>query len=219
MEPVKIDFEAMFPGLEHHGICYVFHMCRLRDIPSQTRLIEYESIENVTDLVNYTNTEIDTMANRSSKRTPNNTSVQMALVRTKVLKAITHWVCKKLHKGVNCDLHELNQELIHDLIREINEKAGKKDADSKLYYPDPFSAINYKNWIKKVENYLDSRTGKSGVPLSYVICPAADATDEYTCAMWAALFETQKYHADNREAYHLFKDLLVKSITKSDFME
>jgi hypothetical protein len=215
MEPAEIDFEAMFPGLEHHGIRYVFHMCGLRDVPSQTRLIEYEGIENVTDLANYTDAEIDTMADRNSKRTPNNTRVQMGLARTKALKAITHWVRKKLREGVDCDLQELNQELIGDLIREINEKSGKKDADSKLYYPDPFSATDYKNWIKKVENYLDSRTGKSGVPLSYVIRPAgvnpADATDEYTRTMWAASFETQQYRADNREVYHLFKDLLTKT--------
>jgi hypothetical protein len=49
MEPAEIDFEAMFPGLEHQGIRYVFHMCGLRDIPSQTRLIEFEGIEQVTD--------------------------------------------------------------------------------------------------------------------------------------------------------------------------
>ena len=63
-----------------------------------------------------------------------------------------------------------------------------------MYYPDAFTENDYKNWIKKVENYLDSRTGKSGVPLSYVIRPAnadpAHAPDEYTCAMWAASFAT-----------------------------
>jgi hypothetical protein len=215
MEPAEIDFEAMFPGLEHQGIRYVFHMCGLRDIPSQTRLIEFEGIEQVTDLANYTDSEIDTMADRNSKRTPNNTRVQMGLARTKALKAITHWVRKKLREGIDCNLHELNQPLIHELIREINETAGKKDSDSKLYYPDAFTASDYKNWIKKVENYLDSRTGKSGVPLSYVIRPSgvnpADAPDEYTRTMWAASLETAQFRADNREVYHLFKDLLTKT--------
>ena len=215
MEPAEINFEAMFPGLEHQGIRYVFHMCGLRDIPSQTRLIEFEGIEQVTDLANYTDSEIDTMADRNSNRTPNNTRVQMGLARTKALKAITHWVRKKLREGVDCDLRELNQPLIHELIREINEKASKKDSDSKLYYPDAFTASDYKNWITKVENYLDSRTGKSGVPLSYVVRPVgvdpAEAPDEYTRAMWAASLETAQFRADNREVYHLFKDLLTKT--------
>ena len=54
------------------------------------------------------------MADRNSKRTPNNTRVQMGLARTKALKAISHWVCKKLRDGVECDLRELNQEMIGD---------------------------------------------------------------------------------------------------------
>jgi hypothetical protein len=105
--------------------------------------------------------------------------------------------------------------MIAQLITEINAASGRRDADSKLYYPDSFVASDYKNWIKKVENYLDSRTGKSGVPLSYVIRPAiadpAEAPDEYTRVMWAASFATPQYRDDNREVYHLFKDLLTKT--------
>ena len=64
---------------------YVLRMCGLRDLPSQTRLIEFEGIENVQDLANYTDAQIDTMADRNSKRTPVGTRVQMGLARTKAL--------------------------------------------------------------------------------------------------------------------------------------
>jgi hypothetical protein len=216
MEPIaNIDFEGMFPDLNHHGFRYVLHVCGLRELPAQTRLIDFEGIENVEDLANYTDAEIDAMADRNSKRSPANLRVNMGLARTKSLKAITHWVRKKLREGSPCDLHELTPPLIAELIGEINAKAAKKDSDTKLYYPDTFTANDYKNWIKKVENYLDSRTGKSGVPLSYVIRPVdvdpASAPDEYTRTMWAASFETPQYREDNREVYHLFKDLLTKT--------
>ena len=96
----------------------------------------------------------------------------------------------------------------------MTAQAAKRDGDSKLYYPEAFVATDYKNWIKKVENYLDSRTGKSGVPLSYVIRPARvdplEAPDEYTRAIWAASFDTPQFRDNNREVYHLFKDLLTK---------
>lgn len=50
---------------------------------------------------------------------------------------------------------------------------------------------------KKVENYLDARTGKSGVPLNCVICAAkvdpVDAPDKYTRVSWATFFETQYF--------------------------
>ena len=137
----------------------------------------------------------------------------MGLARTKALKAITLWVRKKVREGAECDLHELSPAVIGELIREIG--MPKKDADTKLYYPDAFTANDYKNWIKKVENYLDARIGKAGVPLSYVIRAAdanpLEAPDEYTRALWAASFETHHYTEDNREVYHLFKDLLTKT--------
>ena len=130
------------------------------------------------------------MADCNSKRTPANTWIQFGLARTKTLKAIAHWVRKKSREGVNCDLRELTPEYIAELILEMNAEAGKDRADLKLYYPDAFTANDYKNWIKKVTNYLDSRAGKAGVSLSYVIRPADanpdDAPDEYTRALWAA---------------------------------
>jgi hypothetical protein len=215
MDLIPVDLDVMFPGLEHQGIRYVLHVCGLRDVPSQSRLIEFEGIENVQDLANYTDAELDLMADRNSKRTPINTRVQMGLARTKALKAITHWVRKKLREGSDCNPLELNPAMIADLINEMNAAKGKKDADAKLYYPDSFTSNDYRNWIKKVENYLDARTGKSGVPLSYVIRPEgvdpAAAPDEYTRTLWAASFNTQFYRDDNREVYHLFKDLLTKT--------
>jgi hypothetical protein len=89
-------------------------------------------------------------------------------------------------------------------------------ADAKLNHPDPFTFTDYKNWVKKVENYLDALTGKAGVPLSYVIRPVdADpfnAPDKYTMAKWLFPFTaTQQYTEDNREVCHLFKDLLTKT--------
>jgi hypothetical protein len=61
---------------------------------------------------------------------------------------------------------------------------SSKVSDSKLYYTNAFTASDNKNWIKNVSNCMDSRKGKSGMPLSYVICPAddnpMDAQDEYT---------------------------------------
>ena len=213
--PVIVNLNQLFPEMEHQPMRYVLHVCGLRDIPSQTRLIEYEGLETIKELANYTDSELDTMADRNSKRTPTNTCIQMGLARTKKLKAVKYWITKKLREGAPCDLFELNDAFIADLIREMSIAKDDKATDSKLYYPEAFNASDYKNWIKKVTNYLDSRKGKAGVPLSYVIRPADanpnNATDEYTRTLWAASFETPQYIEDNRVVYHLFKDLVTKT--------
>jgi hypothetical protein len=137
MEPIAdIDFEGMFPDLDHHGFRYVLHVSGLRELPAQTCLINFEGIENVEDLASYTDAEIDAMADRNSKRSPANLRLNMGLARTKSLKTFTHWVRKKIREGSPCDLRELTQPLIAELIGEINAKAAKKDSDTKLYYPD-----------------------------------------------------------------------------------
>jgi hypothetical protein len=213
--PAVLFLDEMFPDLEHQSMHYVLHVCGLRDIPSQTRLIEYEGLETVEELANYTDSELDSMADRNSKRSPAPTRVQMGLARTKKLKAVKFWVNKKLRENVPCDLTELTDGFIGDLIKEMALTKSDKASDSKLYYPDAFNASDYQNWIKKVSNYLDSRKGKAGVPLSYVIRPADvdpdEAQDEYTRALWAASFHTSQFKDDNREVYHLFKDLLTKT--------
>ena len=213
--PVAVDLNAMFPELEHQQMRFILHVCGLRDIPSQTRLIEFEGLESVEELANYTDAELDTMADRNSKRTPAPLRVQMGLSRTKKLKAVKFWVNKKLRENSPLDLVELNDEMMVKLIREMSVAKTGKESDSKLYYPEAFNAADYKNWIKKVSNYLDSRKGKAGVPLSYVTRPADvnpdDAPDEYTRALWAVSFDTEEYREDNREVYHLFKDLLTKT--------
>jgi hypothetical protein len=146
-----INLMALFPaGLANHGIRYVFHMSHVWVEGSffPNMLIEMEGIENVEDLAHYTDSEIDLMADCNSKQMPVATRVQMGLTRTKALEAIAHWVRKKAREGTTCDLRELTPDLIIELIADVNAKAGKKDVNSKLFYPDTFTSN--KNWIKKV---------------------------------------------------------------------
>ena len=64
-----------------------------------------------------------------------------------------------MSKGGQYDLSELTARTINFLIREM--KAAKEKR----------VAAEYKNWIKKVKNYLDSHLGKAGIRLSYFVCP------------------------------------------------
>jgi hypothetical protein len=125
-----INFDAMFPCVGRHGISYVLHKCGITDLAAQTRLIEYKGIEAVDgSLASFTDAEIDTMADRNSKRTPVATHVQFGMARTKMLKAITHWVRKKIREGSDCDRQELTQVLISELILEVNANVGKNESE------------------------------------------------------------------------------------------
>jgi len=62
--------------------------------------------------------------------------VERGLAQTKALMAITHWVHKQFRDGVECNLHKLTPPTIADLINMLNASKGKKDSDSKPFYPD-----------------------------------------------------------------------------------
>jgi hypothetical protein len=138
--PVIVDLEAMFPGLEHQPIRFVFHVCGLRDIPSQTRLIEYEGLETVEELANYTDSELDSMADRNSKRSPAATRVLMGLARTKKLKAVKFWVNKKLREDAPCDLMELNDAMMSVHLRQcysiVHYRPSGIYCTWTIYWPD-----------------------------------------------------------------------------------
>ena len=150
-----VNLDEMFPGLEHQPMLYILHVCGLRDVPSQMQLIEFEGLENIEDLAHYTDGELDMMTDHNSKHSLAATRVQMGLSRTKKLKAVKFWISKKLRENAACDLTELTEPLIAELIREMSLVKSDKDANGKLYSPDVFNASDHKNWIKKVLNYLD----------------------------------------------------------------
>jgi hypothetical protein len=155
--PAIMNLDEMFPNLEHQLMPYVLQMCGLRDIPSQTWFIDHEGFENIKELANYTDTKLDTMADCNSKRSSAPTRVQMGLAHTKKLKAVNFWIRKKLCENAPCDLTELTVAFIGELFQEMSLMKSSQDSDSKLYYPNSFTASDYKNWIKNVSNYMDLR--------------------------------------------------------------
>jgi hypothetical protein len=116
-EPIgNVNLTAMFPNVENHKIRYVLHICGIRDIPSQTKIIELECIDEVDDLAIYEDPEIDHTADRSLKRTNANKRVQFGLKRrTKYLKAVCHWVRKNRRESLPNDVRMLTPALVADL--------------------------------------------------------------------------------------------------------
>jgi hypothetical protein len=106
------------------------------------------------------------MADRNSKRSPTVNEIQVFEGGC--------WVCSKsVCNGVACNILVLNPALIAELILDMTTQASMKESDSKRYNPEELCATDNKNWIMKVEYYLDSRTGKSGMPLINVFQPAS----------------------------------------------
>ena len=130
--PAAIDLEAMFPGLKDQPMRFTFHACAgLRDIPSQTQLIQYEGLETVEELVNYRDSKLDSMADCNSKRSPADTRVLIGLACTKKLKAIKFWVNTKLqdlsYENTHFKFVSRRKQAIENSCVEENKCIGAND--------------------------------------------------------------------------------------------
>ena len=109
----------MFPEHKHQHKYYALHVHSLCNIAAQTRLIEFEGIENSSNLANYTDDEIDTMADQNSKCTPATQHVTIGKSCTKNMKEELYWVQKKVPEGGQLELSELTVPSIDLLISKV----------------------------------------------------------------------------------------------------
>jgi hypothetical protein len=186
-------------------------LCGVIEDIERVRIIVFEGINSILFMGNLMDEEIEKMAQRLAKRTPANTRVILGMGQIKRLKTFAYWVRKMRREGKPLDIDALDAAALDGVADEVALTMTSK-ADEKLFYPPPFDAKKYVAWARSFANYLDSRIGKSDVPLSYVIRPADtnpdDAVDEYQRVIWSAPHEGFAYKEDNRLVYRIYKDLI-----------
>jgi hypothetical protein len=190
-------------------------MCGFTDMMERARLIEYERFASLDAFGDYTDTMIESMADKNEKRTPATTRVRFGIQRVLYVKAVSYWVRKQRREGVPVAIDDLNPDVISRMVQEMNleRTVEAKSADDKLDQPGKFEPKRYVSWARSFENYLDSLRGKSGVPLSYILRPEgaipADAADDYQRVIWSAPFAGATFREDNRRVYRIYKDLMI----------
>jgi hypothetical protein len=192
----------------------ILTLCGFANPIDQAHLIEGEDLDVLDSFGDFTDTLIDNMADRNGKRSQAAQRVRFGVQHILRLKAVAHWVRKKRREGVIPDIGELNIGIICKIIREMTiDSISDMKQDDKMFYPDEFNPKKYVLWARSFENYLDSVRGKAKVPLSYVIRPEganpADAVDEYQRILWQTPHAGIAYGEDNREVYHIYKDLMI----------
>jgi hypothetical protein len=181
----------------------------------RARLLEYERFASLDAFGDYTDTMIESMADKNEKRTPANTRVRFGIQRVLYVKAVSFWVRKQRREGVPVLIDNLNPDVIARMVQEMNlERSMDASADEdKVGQPAKFDPKKYVSWARSFENYLDSLRGKLGMPLSYILRPEdanpAKAADDYQRILWSAPFTGSAFREDNRRVYRIYKDLMI----------
>jgi hypothetical protein len=167
------------------------------------RLIDQEGLDTLESFGDIPDETFDRTA-RTWESKDNRNRISFGIGRLQKLKAVAFWVRKCQREGMPINVQRMGKEKL------LAEKEERQDA--KLYYPPPFDYKKYIQWERSLENYLDSRRGRSKIPLSYVIRPddvnPEEAETEYERVLWSAPHEGIAFEEDNREAYRIYKDLM-----------
>ena len=144
---------------------------------AQRNSIILDSIGSFEDIRMLSEKDITSMATEWAGRTANNGRIVFGTRRTKLIKALVHWV-QDFYRvseiptvaGINeaTFRSHLSRALARHEIR-TNLKDGTKTA-ADAATPGPLeSERKWKQWEEKFNNYARAHIGSNGVPLSYII--------------------------------------------------
>jgi hypothetical protein len=186
-------------------------LCGFANPIHRFRLIDGEGLDTLDSFGDIPDETFDRTARTWESKGERN-RIAFGIGRLQKMKAVAFWVRKCQREGTPIDVADLDDALIARMRKEKSMTEKEEKLDAKLYYPPPFDPMKYVQWERSFENYLDSRRGRSKIPLSYVIRPAdadpEEAETEYERVIWSAPHEGLAFGEDNREVYRIYKDLM-----------
>jgi hypothetical protein len=145
-------------------------MCGFTTAVERARLLEYERFASLDAFGDYTDTMIESMADKNEKRTPANTRVRFGIQHVLYVKAVSFWVHKQRRKGVPVLIDNLNPDVIARMVQEMNlEHSMDASADEdKVGQPVPMR-IKWANWQSLIPKSMCRGPGVSRIILTYCV--------------------------------------------------
>ena len=161
--------------------------------------------------------DINSMASEYSSRTQLEGKIHFGIRRTKLLKALVHWIQDFYRVSETPNIDGLTQDTFKDalqiaLARADIRKSIKDNTSSNAdaASPGPLeSERKWKQWEEKFLNYTRSHLGANGIPLSYVIrendAPNIGGTfpDFISQTIECAPLSGEFYNADKMNVFHM----------------
>jgi hypothetical protein len=147
---------------------------------------------------------------------PNEQMIQPALHPVRItrraarrLGGLVHWVKDKIRRGIRIDPYDFDEEVLVDALQEVE---GEEIADTvEAELPEKFTPERWVQWEIEITNYLSTKKGIRGIPLSYVIRPDLEpgdtiAADDITRQeLYNAPLEGGAYKRDNNAVWAVIR--------------
>ena len=174
--PIAASVAAPLAMTEDETIIQVLYWIGFTDNGQRNSIIA-DSLGSYADLCMLSEKDISSMAEEWHRRTQQNNRITFGTRRTKLLKALTHWIHDFYRISGTPNIDGLNQDqfreqLLRALARaEIRKSISDGTATAAgAASPGPLeSEREWKQWEEKFINYCQAHLGANGIPLSYVI--------------------------------------------------
>ena len=174
--PVDGDVPAAADLTEEETIVQVMHWIGFTNEDIRTRIIN-DSIGSFDDIRMLSVTDITSMTIDWSSRSPATQRISFGTRRTKLMKALTHWMHDFYRISLNPIITDdteatFKSQLLRALARADIRKNFKDNTSTAANAADPGPLKlerEWKQWEEKFTNYAGAHLGAYGIPLSYVI--------------------------------------------------
>jgi hypothetical protein len=223
MEPnVQDDEEEVAPvDNDMEGVRHCLFVCGL-ETPAQQDAILLEGFvdirsfaklrsKDILEMVKTINTPPPPARGRPAAEAP--APVKITRRSARRLDGLVFWVKDKIRRGVDIDPFAFTEASLLDALQEVEgiETADTVDAD----LPEKFTTERWIQWEIEMMNYLSTKKGIRGVPLSYVVRPDLPdddiiSPDDVTRQeMYAAPLDGAAFRRDNNTVWGIIRSCTI----------
>ena len=178
---------------------------------AQIVAIRTEGFERLNDFLTISNKEITDMASRLTSLPVVRGGTRIGVIHIKKLQAIAYWVRDCHNRNQIPDAGAFDAATLLCCQHESAIRKQKRDdpTDADVKSPGKFKANEWVDWEMKLNNYLATLNGSSGIPLNYVICNENDPDRNPNALVWQAPLTGTVFNTDAETIFRIIIQLVV----------
>ena len=191
----------------------------LRLTGNQANALIVEGYDSAQELCFWNSSDIATWCSNKTKLPATRGGCAFGNPRVKAIQAFAFWATDMHQRGLPLALPLFDDAMLLQYKEMVRVERARKSLDSSVQLPEPLGTTAiWEDWENSLRNYLQSKDGINGIPLSYIIRSTErpdtgdDATDEQIRLMdliYNAPSVGPAYNTDSEQVFGIIESLTI----------
>lgn len=191
----------------------------LRLTENQANALIEEGYDSARELCFWNSGDITTWCANKTKLPATRGGCTYGNPRVKAIQAFAFWATDMHQRGLPLALAQFDDDMLLKYKEMVRVETARKSLDSSVQLPAQLGTTSiWEDWENSLQNYLQSKDGINGIPLSYIIRPTArpdagdDATEEQIRLLdliHNAPSEGPAYNTDSEQVFGIIESLTI----------